>query len=113
MAYPQTLQKKTPVVRAVAVLPVLEPALEAQLWEGTDESQGPHTPKLTVRQRYGKLFNELDWSGLDSWPLKLVDTTCQLLAEYHGMLLLDPMELSCTHSTKHTIKVTVDTPFKE
>ena len=26
---------------------------------------------------------------------------------------LDPTELGCTHSTKHTIKVTDDTPFKE
>ena len=27
--------------------------------------------------------------------------------------LLEPAELGCTHSTKHTIKVTDDTPFKE
>ena len=27
--------------------------------------------------------------------------------------LLDPVELGCTHSTEHTIKVTDDTPFKE
>ena len=26
---------------------------------------------------------------------------------------LEPMKLSCTHSTEHTIKVTEDTPFKE
>ena len=29
------------------------------------------------------------------------------------MCSLDPAELGCTHSTKHTIKVTNDTPFKE
>ena len=27
----------------------------------------PQTPKLMIRQRYGKLFDELDLSGLDLW----------------------------------------------
>ena len=43
--------------------------MKTQLQEGGNEPQEPHTPKLTVRQRCGKLFNELDLSGLDSWPL--------------------------------------------
>ena len=50
-----------------------------------------------VRQRHGKLFNELDLSGLDSWPPGLVDATCQLLAKYHNMFLFDPAELGCIH----------------
>ena len=66
-----------------------------------------------MRQRYGKLFDELDLSGLDSWTLELVDVACWLLAEYHDVLSLDPAELGCTHSTEHIIKVTDDTPFKE
>ena len=111
-AYPQTLQKKILVARAVMVLPVPEPPMEAQFQEG-DKPQDPHTPKLTVRQRHGKLFDELDLSGLDSWPLELADAACWLLAEYHDMFSLDPVELGCTHSTKHMIKVTDDTPFKE
>ena len=86
--------------------------MEAQLQEG-NKPQDPHTPKLTVRQRQGKLFDELDFSGLDSWPPELADTTCQLLAKYHDMFSLGPMELGCTHSAEHTIKVTDDTPFKE
>ena len=112
-AYLQTLQKKTPVARAVAAHPVTKPPVEAQMQEEGDEPQDPHTPKLTVRQRHGKLFDELDVSGLDSWPLGLADTTCQLLAKYHSVFLLDPVELGCTNSTKHMIKVTDDTPFKE
>ena len=36
MAYLQTLQKKIPVARAVAELPVPEPPMEAQLQEGGD-----------------------------------------------------------------------------
>ena len=63
MAYPQTLWKKTPVARAVVALPVPKPPMEAQLQEGLDEPQGPHTPKFTVRQRHGELFDELDFSG--------------------------------------------------
>ena len=33
--------------------------------------------------------------------------------QYHEMFSLDPMELGCTHSTEHMIKVTDDTAFKE
>ena len=68
---------------------------------------------MTVRQRHGKLFDELDLRGLDSWPLELVDAAHHLLAEYHNVFLLDPMELGCTHSNEHMIKVTDDTPCKE
>ena len=111
--YPQTLQKKTPVARAAAALPVPKPPDSKGLQEGTNKSPNFHTPRLTVRQRHGKLFNELDLSGLDSWTLELADAACQLLAKYHNIFSLDPAELGCTHSTEHIIKVTDDTPFKE
>ena len=68
---------------------------------------------MTVRQRHGKLFNELDLSGLDSWPPELADAVHQLLAKYHDVFSLDPTGLGYTHSTEHTIKITDDTPFKE
>ena len=73
MAYPQTLQKKTPVARAVMVTPLPESPVEAQLQEGGNEPQDPCAPKLTVRQWHGKLFDELDLSGLDSWPPEMAD----------------------------------------
>ena len=63
MAYPQTLQKKTLVARAVAAFLVPEPPKEDQLQKEGDEPQDCHTLKLTVWQRHGKLFDELDWSG--------------------------------------------------
>ena len=113
MAYLQTPWKKTPLSRAVVALLVCKPPMEAQLQEGDDEPQDPHTPKLTVRQRHGKLFDELDLSGLDAWPPGLVDAAHQLLAKYHDMFSLDPAELGCTHSMEHIIKVTDDSPFKE
>ena len=112
-AYSQTLQKNTPVAKAVAVLPLPEPPEEIQLLEGADEPQNPHTPRLTIRQRHGKLFDELDLSGLDSWSPELVDAACWLLAKYHNVFSLDPAELGCTHSMERMIKVTHDTPFKE
>ena len=68
---------------------------------------------MTVRQRHGKLFNELDLSGLDSWVPKLVDATCWLLAKYHDVFSLDPVELGCTPSMEHMIQLMEDTPFKE
>ena len=95
-AYSQTLQKKTPVARAVAASPVPKPPEEEQLLERADESHDPHTSRLTIRQRHGKLFDELDLSGMDSWAPELVDAACQLLAEYYDMFSLDPAELGCT-----------------
>ena len=112
-AYSQTLQKKTPVARVVAASPVPKPLEEVQLLEGADKPHDPHTPRLTVRQRHSKLFDKLDFSGLDSWVPELVDAAHQLLAKYHNVFSLDPMELGCTPSMEHTIKVTDDTPFKE
>ena len=106
-AYSQTLQKKIPVAWVVAASPVPESLVEEQLPEGADESHDPHTPRLTVRQRHGKLFDELDLRGLDSW------TAHPLLAKYHNLFSLDPAKLGCTHSMEHMIKVTDDTPFKE
>ena len=112
-AYPQTLRKKTPMARAISVLPVPEPHKPKSLQVEGDANSDLHTPKLMIRQRCSKLFDELDLSGLDMWALELADEACQLLAEYHDVFSLDPAELGCTHSTEHTIKVTDDTPFKE
>ena len=69
-----------------------KPPEEVQLLEGADELQNSHTPRLTIRQRHGKLFNELDLSSLDSWAPKLVDAAHQLLAKYHDMFSLDPAD---------------------
>ena len=113
MAYSQTFQKKTMVARVVALFLVTEPPKGVQLQEEGAEPQESHTPKLTLRQRHGKLFDELDLSWLDSWPPELVDATCWLLAKDHDMFSLHPAELGCTHSMEHMIKVTDDTPFKE
>ena len=110
-AFPQTLQKKTPVARAVSTLPVPEPPKPKTLQVKDDACPDLHFPKLMVRQRHGKLFDKLDLSGLDSWAPKLADAACRLLAEYHDIFSLDPADLGCTHSTEHTIKVTDDTPF--
>ena len=111
--YPQSLRKKTLVARAVPTLPVPEPPESKSLQDRDDMHPDPQTPKLTVRQRHAKLFDELDLSSLDSWAPELVDVACWLLAKYHDVFSLDPVELGCTPSAEHTIKVTDDTPFKE
>ena len=112
-AYPQTLWKKTPVARAISLLLVPEPPEPESLQVEDHTCPDLHTPKLMIRQRCGKLFDELDLSGLDSWAPELADKAHWLLAEYHDVFSLDLVELGCTHSTKHTIKITDDTPFKE
>ena len=111
--YPLTLRKKAPMARAISVLPVPEPPKPKSLQVEDNAGSDLHTPKLMIRQRHGKLFDELDLSGLDTWAPELADEAHQLLAEYHHVFSLDPAELGCTHSTKHTIKVTDNTPFKE
>ena len=112
-AYSQTLWKKTPVARAMAMKPVPNIPEPGSLQVQDEVCPNPQTPKLMIRQRHGKLFDELDLSGLDLWAPKLADKACQLLAKYHDIFSLDLTELGCTHSTEHTIKETDDTPFKE
>ena len=48
--YPQTLWKKTPMARVVAVSPVPETPKGEQLQEGANKSHDPPTPRLAVRQ---------------------------------------------------------------
>ena len=112
-AYPQTLWKKTPVARAMAIQPVPNIPKPGSLQVQDEVYPDPQTLKLTIRQRNGRLFDELDLSGLDLWAPKLADKSCQLLAKYHDVFSLDLAELGCSHLTEHTIKVTDDTPFKE
>ena len=60
---------------------VPEPPIWTGLMEALDNTQGLQTPKLTVKQRQEKFFEELDLSGLESWPPELADSTWSLLAE--------------------------------
>ena len=101
------------MARVVSVLPVPKPPESKSLQVKDNTYSDLHIPKLMVRQRCGRLFNELDLSGLNSWAPELADAAHWLLAEYHDVFSLDLVELGCTHSTEHTIKVTDDTPFKE
>ena len=88
MSYPQTLRKKTPLARAVAVTWLPDPPVQTSLTEPSQEVHGYQMPKLTVKQRQEKFFEELDLSGLESWPPKLVASIWSLLDEYHNVLLI-------------------------
>ena len=67
--YPQTLRKKMPVARAIPVQLLVEASEPGSQPAPDEECCDLPAPKLTIRQRCGKLFNELDLSGLDSWDL--------------------------------------------
>ena len=84
-AYPQTLQKKTPVARAMTIQPVHKTPKPGSLHVQDEVCLDPQTPKLMIRQRHGRLFNELDLSGLDLWAPELADKAHQLLAKYHDI----------------------------
>ena len=101
------------MAKLVSALPVPEPPKSESLQVRDDIHPDLQILRLMVRQRHGKMFDELDLSGLDSWAPELADAACWLLAEYHNIFSLDLAELGCTHSTEHTIKVTDNTPFKE
>ena len=112
-AYPQTLRKKTPVMRATAVTLILELQVQKSLTKVSEKDYSHPVPMLTVKQWQKKLFEELELSGLESWPPELVASAQSVLAEYHDVFSLEPSELGCTHLSKHVIKVTDDTLFKE
>ena len=112
-AYPQTLRKKTPVSSAVTVTWIPELLVQLGSMEASEKGHGHQMPKLTMKQWQEKLFEEFDLSGLESWPSELAEATRSPLAKYHNIFSLESSELSCTHSTKHVIKVTDNTPFKE
>ena len=56
--YPQTLQKKTPVARAMAIQPVPKTPKPGSLQVQDEVCPDPQTPKLTIRQRHGRLFDD-------------------------------------------------------
>ena len=114
-AYPETLRKKTPVVRAVEVTQVPESLAQIDSMGaiGEMEDNSHQMSKLTMKPRQEKLFEELDLSRLESWPPELVASVWSLLAEYHNVFSLEPIKLGCTQSMGHVIKVTDDTPFKK
>ena len=56
------------MARAIMVTQI--PELPVQIGE-TEKGHGGHMPKLTMKQWQEKLFEELDLSGLESWPPQL------------------------------------------
>ena len=55
------------MARAVSVLLVPKPPKSKSLQVKDDTYSDLHILKLMVRQRCGRLFDELDLSGLHSW----------------------------------------------
>ena len=82
----------------MAVQPVPEIPKPGSLQVQDELCPDPQTPKLTIRQRCGKLFDELDLSSLDLWVPELADKAHWLLTKYHDIFSLDLVELGCTHT---------------
>ena len=101
------------MARTVTVSQIPELPVQIYLTEASEKDHGNQMPKLTMKQWQEKLFEELDLSRLESWPSELAEAARSLLAKYHDVFSLESSELGCTHSTKHVIKVTNDTVFKE
>ena len=112
-AYPQTLRKKTSVTGAAAATCICKLPMWTRMMEVSGKAQGLLMPKLSVKKRQEKLFGQLDLSRLVSWPPEPADSAWSLLVEYHDVFALKPSELGYTHSTKHVIKVTYNTLFRE
>ena len=63
MAYPQTLQKKTPVARAVSVISMPEPSMEAQLQEGVTSPRILIPPNWLSGKGMGNYLMNCIWVG--------------------------------------------------
>ena len=74
--YPQTLWKKTPVARAIAMQLVPKTPKPGSLIVQDEVYPDSQTQKLMIRQRHGRLFDELDLSDLDSWAPEMADKAC-------------------------------------
>ena len=66
---------------------------------------------MSVEQRRGMLFQQLELSGLEAKKNQAAPKVP--LAEYDDMFSLEPGELGCTDLVKHEIWVIDDEPFKE
>ena len=70
--------------------------------------------KGVVRQeKVKKLREQLDFSGAQSWTQNQKSKIQETLEDFHDVFALSPMELGCTSSVKHSIKIIDLKPFKE
>ena len=65
-AYLQTLKKKIPVARVAAANLMPEPQMQPGMIDMLDKVQCVWAPRMTMGQRQKKLFEKLDFSGLES-----------------------------------------------
>ena len=65
-AFPQALQKKTQVARAVMAIPVPKPPMEAQLQE-EEQSPGSSYPQIDCQAKTQKTCRSLVFSGTVHW----------------------------------------------
>ena len=76
------------------------------------ETLKPEKPAFTS-ERSDKLFSKLDLSGMEDWPDDIQHEAVKLFKEYHHLFTLSDLELGCTSSIKHEIKLNNEVPFKD
>ena len=76
------------------------------------ETLKPEKPAFTS-ERSDKLFSKLDLSGMGDWPDDIQHEAVELFKEYHHLFALSDLELGCTSSIKHEIKLNNEVPFKD
>ena len=103
--------------RVVAANMVPEASYSPELIQKlAQEDNEEHTP-LTVEQRQQLLMQMLSKDGgldiLKDWLEETAAKARRLLMEFHSAFSLEPGEMGCTDTTKHTIELSNEEPFKE
>ena len=60
-----------------------------------------------------KLFNKLDFKGIEDWLEVDQNEVCELMTEYQHVFALDDTELGCISLVKHKIGLDDPKPFKD
>ena len=74
---------------------------------------GPEQKGAVRQERVEKLWEQLDFSGAQSWTQSQESKIQETLEDFHDVFTLNPMELGCTSLVDHLIKIIDLKPFKE
>ena len=78
-----------------------------------EKGVGPEQGGVAKQEWVEKLWEQLDFSGAQSWTEDQKSKIQGTLEDFHDVFALSPMELGCTSLVKHSIKIVDPKPFKE
>ena len=82
-------------------------------FDQTDSKVLDKDPEIKTKEDYSWLFEKLDLSGMESWPESTQVKARDLIISYVDIFSKHDLDLGQTNLTKHHIKLTDYTPFKE